>query len=179
MQRICGSLQANGYYVELIGVKRKMSVALSKQTFTQKRIAVLFEKSFLFYAEYNLKLFFYLLFTIKMLHKNYSSAKPILAKNLLPYVQLIYSFLTLISKRLLSFTFYLPSYKLLTQFLEPMEKITILIADDHKLIRETWSFILNNDKRFSVVDQCASGSDAVRLSKEKKTGNSINGHQYV
>lgn len=49
-----------------------------------------------------------------------------------------------------------------------MEKITILIADDHKLIRETWSFILNNDKRFSVVDQCASGSDAVRLSKEKK-----------
>lgn len=49
-----------------------------------------------------------------------------------------------------------------------MEKITILIADDHKLIRETWGFILNNDKRFSVIDQCASGTEAVILSKEKR-----------
>ncbi|MGE5107087.1 MAG: response regulator transcription factor [Sphingobacteriales bacterium] len=49
-----------------------------------------------------------------------------------------------------------------------MEKITILIADDHKLIRETWSFILNNDQRFSVVEQCANGAEAVRLSKEKR-----------
>ena len=49
-----------------------------------------------------------------------------------------------------------------------MEKISILIVDDHKLIRETWGFILNNDKRFSVVDQCASGTEAVRLSKEKR-----------
>jgi DNA-binding NarL/FixJ family response regulator len=49
-----------------------------------------------------------------------------------------------------------------------MEKITILIADDHKLIRETWGFILNNDIRFLVIDQCASGTEAVRLSKEKR-----------
>ena len=49
-----------------------------------------------------------------------------------------------------------------------MEKITILIADDHKLIRETWSFILNTDQRFSVVEQCATGEDAVRHSKEKR-----------
>ena len=26
-----------------------------------------------------------------------------------------------------------------------MGKITILIADDHKLIRETWTYILNSD----------------------------------
>ncbi|MBI2730371.1 MAG: response regulator transcription factor [Sphingobacteriales bacterium] len=49
-----------------------------------------------------------------------------------------------------------------------MEKITILIADDHKLIRETWSFILNSDSRFIVADQCASGEEAVRLCKEKR-----------
>lgn len=49
-----------------------------------------------------------------------------------------------------------------------MEKISILIADDHKLIRETWSFILNNDTRFSVSDQCASGEEAVTIAKEKR-----------
>ena len=32
-----------------------------------------------------------------------------------------------------------------------MDKISILIADDHTLVRETWSFILNTDPRFSVV----------------------------
>jgi DNA-binding NarL/FixJ family response regulator len=42
-----------------------------------------------------------------------------------------------------------------------MEKITILIADDHKLIRETWSFILNSDQRFQVVSQCSNGEEAV------------------
>lgn len=49
-----------------------------------------------------------------------------------------------------------------------MEKINILIADDHKLIRETWSYILNNDNRFSVTDQCASGEEAVLIAKEKR-----------
>jgi DNA-binding NarL/FixJ family response regulator len=49
-----------------------------------------------------------------------------------------------------------------------MEKINILIADDHKLIRETWSFILNNDMRFKVTDQCSSGEEAVLLAKEKR-----------
>lgn len=49
-----------------------------------------------------------------------------------------------------------------------MEKINILIADDHKLIRETWSYILNNDSRFMVTDQCASGEEAVLIAKEKR-----------
>lgn len=46
-----------------------------------------------------------------------------------------------------------------------MEKITILIADDHTLVRETWSFILNNDPRFNVVAECGSGEEAVELAK--------------
>ena len=29
--------------------------------------------------------------------------------------------------------------------------ISILIADDHKLIRETWTYILNRDARFKVI----------------------------
>lgn len=47
-----------------------------------------------------------------------------------------------------------------------MEKITILIADDHKLIRETWSFILNSDPRFDVIAQCSNGEEAVALSQQ-------------
>src|SRR5438874_3832927 len=46
-----------------------------------------------------------------------------------------------------------------------MEKITILIADDHTLVRETWSFILNSDPRFYVVAECGSGEEAVEMAK--------------
>jgi len=51
-----------------------------------------------------------------------------------------------------------------------MNKISILIADDHKLIRETWSYILNNDPRFKVVASCGNGEEAVELAKEKHPG---------
>lgn len=47
-----------------------------------------------------------------------------------------------------------------------MEKITILIADDHTLVRETWSFILNTDERFKVVAECGSGEEAVEQAKQ-------------
>lgn len=47
-----------------------------------------------------------------------------------------------------------------------MGKITILIADDHKLIRETWTYILNSDDRFEVVAECGDAEQAVQLAKE-------------
>lgn len=46
-----------------------------------------------------------------------------------------------------------------------MEKITILIADDHTLVRETWSLILNTDPRFNVIAESGSGEEAIELSK--------------
>lgn len=49
-----------------------------------------------------------------------------------------------------------------------MEKISVLIADDHKLIRETWSYILNNDPRFMVVAECGDSEEAVEHAKNKK-----------
>jgi DNA-binding NarL/FixJ family response regulator len=49
-----------------------------------------------------------------------------------------------------------------------MEKISVLIADDHKLIRETWSYILNNDSRFVVVGECGDSEQAVEMSKAKR-----------
>jgi len=62
MQRICGSLAAAGYQVALVGYTRKNSVALKKKPFSQKRINCLFKTGKLFYAEYNTRLFFYLLY---------------------------------------------------------------------------------------------------------------------
>lgn len=49
-----------------------------------------------------------------------------------------------------------------------MEKINVLIADDHKLIRETWSYILNSDPRFQVVAECGDSEQAVEVTKLKK-----------
>lgn len=62
MIRICASLADAGYRVLLIGRKQKASVPLTVQPFKQKRISCFFEKGKLFYAEYNLRLFFFLLF---------------------------------------------------------------------------------------------------------------------
>ena len=49
-----------------------------------------------------------------------------------------------------------------------MKKITILIADDHQLIRETWTYMLNNDPRFMVVGVAATGEQAIELAKESR-----------
>ncbi len=49
-----------------------------------------------------------------------------------------------------------------------MSKITILLVDDHRLIRDSWSFILNSDTRFEVVAETSSGEDAIELAKSKK-----------
>jgi DNA-binding NarL/FixJ family response regulator len=49
-----------------------------------------------------------------------------------------------------------------------MEKITILLVDDHKLIRDSWSFILNSDPRFQVVGETSAGDEAVEIAKSKR-----------
>ena len=46
-----------------------------------------------------------------------------------------------------------------------MKKITILITDDHQLIREGWALMLNNDERFHVTAIAASGDQAIELAK--------------
>ena len=46
-----------------------------------------------------------------------------------------------------------------------MEKITILITDDHTLVRESWVMLFESDARFKVVAQCGSGEAAIELAK--------------
>jgi len=62
MIRICSSLADEGYDVLLIGRTKKDSLPLSSQNFRQHRINCFFEKGKMFYAEYNIRLFFYLVF---------------------------------------------------------------------------------------------------------------------
>jgi two-component system invasion response regulator UvrY len=49
-----------------------------------------------------------------------------------------------------------------------MKKITILITDDHTLVRESWAFILSNDPRFEVIAECGSGEEAAEMSRQLK-----------
>ena len=49
-----------------------------------------------------------------------------------------------------------------------MEKIKILLVDDHKLIRDSWSFILNSDPRFTVIGETNSGEEAIDIASKKK-----------
>ncbi|RYG42393.1 MAG: group 1 glycosyl transferase, partial [Chitinophagaceae bacterium] len=62
MQRICSTLAGEGHRVVLIGRKLRHSRPLPEMPFKQVRLSCLADKGFIFYASYNIHLFFYLLF---------------------------------------------------------------------------------------------------------------------
>lgn len=49
-----------------------------------------------------------------------------------------------------------------------MSPITILLVDDHKLVRESWASILNSDPRFQVIGEANAGDEAVELASTRK-----------
>jgi two-component system, NarL family, invasion response regulator UvrY len=49
-----------------------------------------------------------------------------------------------------------------------MAKISIMIVDDHTLIRETWSFLLGRDENFEVIAEVGEGEQAVEIAKQKR-----------
>ncbi len=63
MQRIAGTLAEAGYEVVLTGRKRKGSIPIKPEAYEQVRLDCFFSKGFLFYSEYNLRLFLFLLFS--------------------------------------------------------------------------------------------------------------------
>ena len=62
MDRICRSLSESGYSVTLVGRQLKQSLPLQEKPFRQHRLRCWINKGKWFYAEYNARLFLYLLF---------------------------------------------------------------------------------------------------------------------
>ncbi|TAL61924.1 MAG: glycosyltransferase [Bacteroidetes bacterium] len=62
VHKVCLFLERSGFDVTLLGRRRRKSLPLGKRSYKTKRLFLFFETGPLFYAEYNLRLFFYLLF---------------------------------------------------------------------------------------------------------------------
>jgi glycosyltransferase involved in cell wall biosynthesis len=62
VNKVCLFLTEQGYKVTLIGRRKKDSVDLPQRPYTTKRFRLPYEKGFLFYASFNFRLFWYLLF---------------------------------------------------------------------------------------------------------------------
>ena len=62
VDRVCNTLVEMGFSVMLVGRKKRDSIPLIKKSYAQHRIRLCFEKGPLFYATFNIRLFFYLLF---------------------------------------------------------------------------------------------------------------------
>jgi len=62
MNRICSTLADAGADVWLVGRLKKDSIALTHKHFKQRRLNCIFQSGKLFYAEFNIRLFFYLIF---------------------------------------------------------------------------------------------------------------------
>lgn len=62
VKKVCGTLTSMGFHVTMTGIRKPTSLSVGNMGFATKRFRMFFRKGFLFYAEYNLKLFFFLLF---------------------------------------------------------------------------------------------------------------------
>ena len=62
VHKVCLFLESQGFSVILVGRKLKSSVELQTRTYSIKRFNLFFDKGAKFYAEYNFRLFWYLIF---------------------------------------------------------------------------------------------------------------------
>lgn len=63
LHRMAGAMMEMGYRVEVIGRKRKSSGEVGQRNYSYRRLTTVFEKGPLFYMDYNIRLFFRLLFS--------------------------------------------------------------------------------------------------------------------
>ncbi len=63
VHKVCNSLQNAGYDILLLGREKRDSFILIKKKYKVRRFKLFFEKGFLFYLTYNIRLFFFLLFS--------------------------------------------------------------------------------------------------------------------
>lgn len=46
--------------------------------------------------------------------------------------------------------------------------ITVVIADDHRMVREAWKLVLDRDKRLSVAALCENGFEVVAFCRDRQ-----------
>ena len=86
VDRTCSTLHELGFDVLLVGRLNKKSVSLKPRIYETKRMKLLFKKGALFYAEYNIRLFLFLLFQkFNFLHAN--DLDTLLANNLIQKIK--------------------------------------------------------------------------------------------
>ncbi len=49
-----------------------------------------------------------------------------------------------------------------------MGRISVMIVDDHTLIRETWSFLLGRNENFEVIAEVGDGQKAIDTARDKR-----------
>ena len=62
VDKVCKTLKKCGYNVLLVGRKKKNSLPMENRMYKTHRMKLIFEKEAVFYAEFNIRLFFFLLF---------------------------------------------------------------------------------------------------------------------
>ncbi|MDP4130980.1 MAG: glycosyltransferase [Bacteroidota bacterium] len=62
VHKVCQTLHEQGFKILLIGSRRRDSLALAGRSYPTRRIGLLFQRKFPFYAEFNIRLFLRLLF---------------------------------------------------------------------------------------------------------------------
>lgn len=62
VHKVCNTLHKLGFEITLVGRRQRSSLPLTKRNYNTKRMFLFFEKGPLFYLEYQIRLFWYLLF---------------------------------------------------------------------------------------------------------------------
>ena len=65
VHKVCSTLSDNGFFITLVGCKKAMLIAPLERNYDTKLLNLIFTKGVLFYAEFNIRLFFFLLFNKK------------------------------------------------------------------------------------------------------------------
>lgn len=92
VNKSCLTLQKMGYEVLLVGRKQRKSPPMDARPYASHRMRLLFEKGPLFYAEYNIRLFFFLLFhrSHLLLSNDLDTALPNYFNSRLKGIRMIY-----------------------------------------------------------------------------------------
>ena len=48
----------------------------------------------------------------------------------------------------------------------PEQKIRVVIADDHPLVRQTWKWILESHDHIQVIRECGSGTEIIECAED-------------